>query len=49
MNLLAGTLKLVGEGKWMPDDVSAALAARDRSRGGPTAPPEGLSLIAVDY
>jgi tRNA pseudouridine38-40 synthase len=46
---IAGTLKLVGEGKWMPDDVSAALAARDRSRGGPTAPPEGLSLIAVDY
>lgn len=46
---IAGTLKLVGEGKWTPDDVTAALAARDRSRAGPTAPPEGLYLIAVDY
>jgi tRNA pseudouridine38-40 synthase len=46
---VAGTLKLVGEGKWMADDVTAALAARDRSRAGPTAPAEGLCLIRVDY
>lgn len=45
----AGTLKLVGEGKWTADDVSAALAARDRSRGGPTAPPDGLCLTHVAY
>ncbi|MPY72686.1 MAG: tRNA pseudouridine(38-40) synthase TruA [Alphaproteobacteria bacterium] len=46
---IAGTLKLVGEGKWTAGDVAAALAARDRSRAGPTAPPEGLYLIGVDY
>ncbi|CAA7611534.1 tRNA pseudouridine(38-40) synthase TruA [Magnetospirillum sp. UT-4] len=46
---MVGTLKLVGEGKWRPDDVRAALAARDRARGGPTAPPEGLYLTAVRY
>jgi tRNA pseudouridine38-40 synthase len=46
---IAGTLKLVGEGKWSADDVAAALAARDRSRAGPTAPPEGLYLAGVDY
>jgi tRNA pseudouridine38-40 synthase len=46
---MAGTLKLVGEGKWSRDDVAAALAARDRSRAGPTAPAGGLYLTRVDY
>lgn len=45
----AGTLKLVGEGKWQPQDVARALAARDRRAAGPTAPPEGLYLTAVRY
>ena len=44
-----GTLKLVGEGKWTASDVSQALAARDRTKGGPTAPPEGLFLTSVTY
>lgn len=46
---IAGTLKLVGEGRWTPDDVSRALAARNRAAGGPTAPPDGLCLEAVRY
>ena len=46
---MVGTLKLVGEGKWSSDDVAAALAACDRSEGGPTAPAEGLFLVAVTY
>ncbi|WP_337876723.1 tRNA pseudouridine(38-40) synthase TruA [Elioraea sp.] len=46
---IAGTLKLVGEGRWTPADVAAALAARDRSAAGPTAPAEGLTLTAVRY
>jgi len=45
----AGTLKLVGEGKWSPRDVADALAARDRARCGPVAPPDGLYLVKVDY
>lgn len=45
----AGTLKLVGEGKWQPRDVKAALEARDRARCGPVAPPDGLYLMRVDY
>jgi tRNA pseudouridine38-40 synthase len=45
----AGTLKLVGEGKWDPDGVAAALAAKDRGRCGVIAPPDGLYLLAVTY
>jgi tRNA pseudouridine38-40 synthase len=45
----AGTLKLVGEGKWTPRDVADALAAKDRARCGPVAPPDGLYLVRVDY
>jgi tRNA pseudouridine38-40 synthase len=46
---IAGTLKLVGEGKWTRADVETALAARDRSRAGPTAPADGLYLMQVTY
>ena len=46
---VVGTLRLVGEGKWSADDVGAALEARDRARGGPTAPPDGLYLVEVVY
>jgi tRNA pseudouridine38-40 synthase len=46
---MAGTLKLVGLGRWHPDDVARALAARDRRAGGPTAPPEGLCLVEIRY
>jgi tRNA pseudouridine38-40 synthase len=45
----AGTLKLVGEGKWTPRDVADALAAKDRARCGPVSPPDGLYLVRVDY
>jgi tRNA pseudouridine38-40 synthase len=45
----AGTLKLVGEGKWQPRDVKTALEARDRSACGPVSPPDGLYLTRVDY
>ena len=44
-----GTLKLVGEGKWMPLAVKKALEARDRAACGPVSPPEGLYLVRVDY
>jgi len=49
VRIMVGTLKLVGEGKWSARDVAKALAAADRSRGGPTAPPDGLYLTEVRY
>ncbi len=46
---IVGTLKQVGEGKWMSADVMAALDKKDRAAGGPTAPPDGLYLVEVVY
>ncbi|GAB2177109.1 tRNA pseudouridine(38-40) synthase TruA [Dongia sp. agr-C8] len=46
---IVGTLRLVGEGKWSKGDLQEALEARDRSKGGPTAPPDGLYLTRVSY
>ncbi len=46
---MVGTLKMVGEGKWSPDDVKTALEARARKAGGPTAPPQGLYFVGVIY
>jgi tRNA pseudouridine38-40 synthase len=46
---MVGTLALVGRGKWTKADVAKALAAADRAKGGPTAPPEGLYLVEVRY
>jgi len=45
----AGTLALVGLGKWQPDDVKTALEARDRRQSGQMAPASGLHLVRVDY
>lgn len=46
---MAGSLKLVGEGKWTPDDLKAALVAKDRAACGALAPSCGLYLVRVDY
>jgi tRNA pseudouridine38-40 synthase len=46
---MVGSLKLVGEGKWTGAVLAQALAARDRARCGPVAPPDGLTLLQVDY
>jgi tRNA pseudouridine38-40 synthase len=46
---MVGSLKFVGTGKWSVDDLAAALAAADRNRCAPVAPPDGLYLAGVDY
>jgi tRNA pseudouridine38-40 synthase len=45
----AGTLRLVGEGRWTVGEVKSALEARDRAACGPVAGPEGLYFMHVDY
>jgi tRNA pseudouridine38-40 synthase len=49
VRILVGTLQLVGRGQWSEAQVAEALAARDRTRAGPTAPPLGLCLMEVRY
>ena len=49
VRIIAGTLVAVGEGKLSPQDVADIIAARDRSRAGVTAPPDGLYLNRVFY
>jgi tRNA pseudouridine38-40 synthase len=46
---MAGSLKLVGEGRWSPSDLRAALDARDRTACGPVAPAHALYFASVDY
>ncbi|MCX5872477.1 MAG: tRNA pseudouridine(38-40) synthase TruA [Deltaproteobacteria bacterium] len=46
---LVGTLVRVGSGKITVPDFGKILESRDRSKSGPAAPPQGLSLISVEY
>lgn len=46
---MVGSLVEVGRGRWSPDDLAAALEARNRSRCGPVAPAQGLYLTEVIY
>ena len=45
VRIIAGTLMEVGRGAIAPAQVRTILEARDRSKAGPTAPPEGLTLV----
>jgi tRNA pseudouridine38-40 synthase len=46
---MVGTLMDVGRGKLRAGDIPDLIAAKDRSRSGATAPPQGLYLVSVEY
>lgn len=48
VRIIAGSLVMVGCGKRRPQWLRDVLAARCRPAAGPTAPPQGLVLLAVD-
>ena len=49
VRILVGTLLEIGRGYWPVEKAAEILASRDRKQAGPTAPPEGLCLMKVDY
>jgi tRNA pseudouridine38-40 synthase len=46
---MVGTLAQIGTGQWTLPDFKTAFAAKDRTKGGPTAPPQGLFFEAAFY
>jgi tRNA pseudouridine38-40 synthase len=49
VRILTGTLLEVGYGNIAPQQVKEILDACDRQKAGPTAPPQGLCMMKVDY
>jgi tRNA pseudouridine38-40 synthase len=46
---MVGCLSLVGLGQWTAGDLRDALEAKDRTRLGLNAPPDGLYFVRADY
>ena len=46
---IVGTLLDVGRGRLSVDDIKKLFEMRDRTRSGPTVPPEGLYLVELKY
>ncbi|MBM4275421.1 MAG: tRNA pseudouridine(38-40) synthase TruA [Deltaproteobacteria bacterium] len=46
---LVGTMVETGRGKFPPGHLQQVLESRERRRAGPTAPAQGLYLVAVEY
>jgi tRNA pseudouridine38-40 synthase len=46
---MVGTLLDVGRSKLVPDDILRLYQLRDRSKSGPTVPPQGLIMVAVEH
>jgi tRNA pseudouridine38-40 synthase len=46
---MTGTLLDVGRGKLTPDDIQRLYQLKDRSKSGPTVPPQGLCMVSVEH
>ena len=49
VRIIAGTLIDVGRGRIAPQKVEEILLSKDRTKAGPTAPPQGLTLVEIRY
>ena len=46
---MVGTLLEVGRGKLQPQDIERLYESKDRSKPGPTVPPQGLCMVKVEH
>jgi len=46
---MVGTLLEVGRGKLTPEDIERLYELKDRSKSGPTVPPQGLVMVEVQH
>jgi tRNA pseudouridine38-40 synthase len=49
VRIISGTLVQVGKGQISPERVKEMLDAHDRTHAGQTAPPQGLTLVGIEY
>lgn len=49
VRIIAGTLIEAGRGAFAPEQMKCILEGCDRSLAGPTAPPQGLTLVHIEY
>ncbi|MCR5203112.1 MAG: tRNA pseudouridine(38-40) synthase TruA [Lachnospiraceae bacterium] len=49
VRIIAGTLLEVGIGKRSPKEIPKLIIEKDREASGPTAPPQGLKLLNIDF
>ena len=49
VRIIAGSLMEVGSGKYEPVHIKEVLEGTDRTLAGPTAEPQGLTLISIDF
>ena len=49
VRIIAGTLAEAGRGRIAPEYIKEIIEGRDRTKAGPTAPPQGLYLAKVYY
>ncbi len=49
VRIIAGTLIKVGDGEIAPEEIKDIILAANRSKAGPTAPANGLTMIGLEY
>jgi len=49
VRIIAGTLVYVGIHKISPSDIPKIISSEERGKAGKTAPPEGLTLMCINY
>jgi tRNA pseudouridine38-40 synthase len=46
---MVGTLLEVGRGRLLPEDIDRLYELKDRSKSGPTVPPQGLCMVSAEH